>query len=104
MRARISIGVITARPGVSPDAVDVGGQLEIAICEPTRDVGPEHQRHVAVVYEDVGVVILDLGEIRHTIDEPDRLAKVREVKLLLDGFSFEQPPGERRQTTSDLLR
>src|SRR5437016_1295935 len=55
-RARISSGVMTADER-SADAIDVRGELEVSLGQPPGGMGPQRERNLAIMDEDVGMVV-----------------------------------------------
>ena len=84
-------------------AIDVRGELEVSLGQSPGGMRPQRERDLAVVDEDVGMVVFDLGQVSHAVDESHRFAKVREAKRLLDRLTLELPAGERRQPAGNLV-
>jgi len=78
----------------SDQLVGAGGQLAIAVGDPTGGMRRPADRDAPVADGDVGVVVLGLREVGEALDERDRLAEPVEHELALESAVTLQPaPG-----------
>src|ERR1700728_3851811 len=76
----------------SRKAVDAPRKLEVGAGEPTLGVRRELQANlVPAVQEDVGMMVGGLGSLGDTVDERDRLGKIRELQLAHDRLALAPP-------------
>src|SRR5215207_6273654 len=68
----------------SDELVRAPRQLAIALRDRVRDVRPPAQRHAVPVDRDVGMVILELGQLADAVHERERLPEAGEAELALE--------------------
>lgn len=78
------------------DGVEFGGEVEVFVADAPGVVGAEGEGDFVVADEDVGVVLVGLGQVSRGTDEGHRLHEVGKGPSAADGISDACPlwPGD----------